>query len=98
ALVGCAAVTLAQLVMAMEIQLRRAAIRAEGDLDIRRRLGMSEQVPAGLQNIRLGFDVESDATEEQLPVLIWLTERYCVVSRTLEPPAAVTFSSSKPGS
>jgi len=98
ALVGCAGVTLGQMATAMEIDLQKAAIRAEGDLDVRRPLGMSEQVPVGLQNIRLHFDVESDATEEQLPVLIRLTERYCIVSRTLKPPAAVTFSSSKPGS
>jgi uncharacterized OsmC-like protein len=97
ALVGCAGVTLGQMATTMEIHLRKAAIHAEGDLDVRGLLGMSEQVPVGLQNIRLHFDVESDATEEQLSMLVRLTERYCVVSRTLNPPAAVTFSSSKPG-
>ena len=97
ALVGCAGVTLGQMATAMEIDLRKAAIRAEGDLYVRGLIGMAEHVPVGLQNIRLHFDVESDATEEQLPVLVHLTERYCVVSRTLNPPAAVTFSSSKPG-
>jgi uncharacterized OsmC-like protein len=96
ALVGCAGVTLGQMATAMEIDLRKAAIRAEGDLHVRGLLGMSEQVPVRLHNIRLHFDVDSDATEEQLPVLVRLTERYCVVSRTLNPPAAVTFSSSKP--
>jgi uncharacterized OsmC-like protein len=95
ALVGCAGVTLGQMATAMEIDLRMAAIRAEGDLDVRGLLGMSEHVPVGLQSIRLHFDVESDATEEQLPVLVRLTERYCIVSRTLNPAAAVTFSSSK---
>jgi uncharacterized OsmC-like protein len=98
ALVGCAGVTLGQMATAMEIDLRKAAICAEGDLDVRGLLGMSEEVPVGLQNIRLHFDVDSDATEEQLAVLIRLTERYCVVSHTLNPPAAVTFSASKPSS
>jgi uncharacterized OsmC-like protein len=98
ALVGCAGVTLGQMATAMDIDLRKAAIHAEGDLDVRGLLGISKQVPVGLQNIRLHFDVESNATEEQLPVLVRLTERFCVVSRTLNPPAAVTFSSSKPGS
>jgi uncharacterized OsmC-like protein len=98
ALVGCAGVTLGQMATAMEIDLRKAAIRAEGDLDVRGLLGMSEHIPVGLQNVRLHFDLESNATEEQLPVLVRLTERYCIVSRTLNPPAAVTFSSSKPGS
>jgi uncharacterized OsmC-like protein len=95
ALVGCAGVTLGQMATAMEIDLRKATIRAEGDLDVRGLLGMSEEVPVGLQNIRLHFDVQSDATEEQLPALVRLTERYCLVSRTLNPPATVTFSSSK---
>ena|SRR5690242_11120589 len=98
ALVGCAGVTLGQMATAMDIDLRKAAIRAEGDLEVRALPGMSEHVPAGLQNIRLHFDVESDATEEQLPVLVRLTERYCIVSRTLNPSAAITFSSSKPDS
>jgi uncharacterized OsmC-like protein len=98
ALVGCAGATLGQMATAMEIDLRKAAIHAEGDLDVRGLPGMSEHAPVGLQNIRLHFDVESDATEAQLPVLVRLTERYCIVSRTLNPPAAVTFSSSKPGS
>lgn len=95
ALVGCAGVTLGQMATAMEIDLRKADIHAQGDLDVRGLLGVAEQIPVGLQNIRLHFDVESDATEEQLPVLVRLTERYCIVSRTLNPPAAVTFSSSK---
>ena len=97
ALVGCAGVTLGQMATAMDIDLRKAAIRAEGDLEVRGLPGMSEQIPRGLQNIRLHFDVESDATEEQLPVLVRLTERYCIVSRTLNPSAAITFSSLKPG-
>ena len=90
ALVGCAGVTLGQMATAMEIDLRKAAIRAEGDLDVRGLLGMSEQVPVGVQNIRLHFDVDSDATEEQLPVLIRLTERYCVVYQTLHHPAKIS--------
>ena len=98
ALVGCAGVTLGQMATAMEIALRKASLRAEGDLDVRGLLGMSEHVPVGLQNVRLHFDVDSDATEEQLPMLVRLTERYCIVSRTLNPPAAVTFSASKPSS
>lgn len=97
ALVGCAGVTLGQMATAMEIDLRKAAIRAEGDLDLRGVLEMSEHVPVGLQNIRLHFDVESNASEQQLPVLVRLTERYCIVSRTLNPPAEVTFSVSNRG-
>jgi uncharacterized OsmC-like protein len=98
ALVGCAGVTLGEMATAMELDLRKAAIHAEGDLDVRGLPGVAEHVAVGLQNIRLHFEVESNATEEQLPVLVRLTERYCIVSRTLNPPATVTFSALKPAS
>jgi uncharacterized OsmC-like protein len=94
ALVACAGVTLGQVATAMDIRLRDAIVRAEGDLDFRGSLGMSEEIPVGLEAIRLHFEVDAEATEEQLAMLIRLTERYCVVSRTLNPPAVVTFSPS----
>ena len=92
ALVGCAGVTLSQMATAMEIELRNALIRAEGDLDFRGSLGLAENVPVGLKTVRLHLDVDSNATDEQLAVLVRLTERYCVVSRTLKPVTTVTFS------
>ena len=92
ALVGCAGVTLSQMATAMEIELRNALIRAEGDLDFRGSLGLTENVPVGLKTVRLHLDVDSNATDEQLAVLVRLTERYCVVSRTLKPVTTVTFS------
>ena len=94
ALVSCAGVTLGQVATAMEIDLRDAVVRAEGDVDFRGSLGLSEEVPVGVHNIRLHFDVDSDATEEQLATLVRITQRYCVVSRTLKPKTALTFSSS----
>ena len=83
ALVGCAGVTLSAVATALGISLRDATIRAEGDLDFRGTLGVSKEVPVGFQRIRLAFDLETDASEEQLATLIRLTERYCVVYQTL---------------
>src|SRR6266536_862280 len=83
ALVGCAGVTLNAVATALNIPLRDATIRAEGDLDFRGTLGVSKEVPVGFKQIRLHFDVDTDATEEQLANLIRLTERYCVVYQTL---------------
>jgi len=91
-LVACAGVTLSQIATAMEIELRNAVIRAEGDLDFRGSLGLSEDVPVGLEPIRLHFDLQTDANAEEVAGLIRLTERYCVVSRTLSPRAEVTYS------
>ena len=83
ALVGCAGVTLGAVATALSIRLGEVQIRAEGDLDFRGTLGISKDVPVGFKQIRLHFDLDTDASEEQLTNLIRLTERYCVVYQTL---------------
>ena len=90
ALVGCAGVTLNAVAIALDIPLRNATIRAEGDLDFRGTLGVSKDVPVGFRRIRLSFDLDTDASEEQLATLLRLTERYCVVYQTLSQPAEIT--------
>jgi uncharacterized OsmC-like protein len=92
ALAGCAGVTLNAVATALGIPLRGATIRAEGDLDFRGTLGVSKDVPVGFKEIRLNFDLDTDATEEQLTTLIRLTERYCVVYQTLSQPAKIDVS------
>jgi len=89
ALVGCAGVTLSAVATALNIPLRGATIRAEGDLDFRGTLGVSKDVPVGFKQIRLHFDMDTDATEEQVATLLRLTERYCVVYQTLSHPAKI---------
>jgi uncharacterized OsmC-like protein len=93
ALVGCAGVTLNAVATALAIRLRNAKIRAEGDLDFRGTLGVSKDVPVGFQRIRLRFDLDTDATAEQIATLIRLTERYCVVYQTLNCPAKIDVES-----
>jgi uncharacterized OsmC-like protein len=90
ALVSCAGVTLASVATVLEINLRDAVVRAEGDLDFRGTLGVSKETPVGFQRIRLHFDLDTDATEEQLSKLIALTERYCVVYQTLRQSPQIT--------
>ncbi len=89
ALVGCAGVTLSAVATALGIRLRDATVRAEGDLDFRGTLGVSKDVPVGFRQIRLQFDLDTDASEEQLATLLRLTERYCVVYQTLSRPAKI---------
>jgi len=90
ALVGCAGVTLRAVATALNIPLRTATIHAEGDLDFRGTLGVSKDVPVGFKQIRLNFDLDTDASEEQVATLLRLTERYCVVYQTLSQPAAIS--------
>jgi uncharacterized OsmC-like protein len=92
ALVGCAGVTLQAVATAMGIPLRGGTVRAEGDFDMRGTLGVSKEAPVGLHAIRLHFDIDSDASAEQLQKLVELTERYCVVYQTLRHPPAITTS------
>jgi len=94
ALVACAGVTLAAVATALGIELRGGQVRAEGDLDFRGTLGVDRQAPVGFRDIRLDFDLDTDADEDALATLMKLTERYCVVYQTLgsAPPIAVSHT------
>ncbi len=92
ALVACAGVTLSAVATAIGLELRDATIRAEGDLDFRGTLGVSKEAPVGFRAIRLRFDLDTDASPEQVAKLIQLTERYCVVYQTLAHPPVLEVS------
>jgi uncharacterized OsmC-like protein len=94
ALVACAGVTLNAVATALGIALRDATVRAEGELDFRGTLGVSKEVPVGFKTMRLHFDLDTDASEEQLATLLKLTERYCVVYQTLAQPPQVEVTRS----
>lgn len=82
ALVACAGVTLRSVATSLELPVA-GTVRAEGDLDVRGTLGVDKEAPVGFRAIRLVFDLEHDATDEQLETLLRLTERYCVVMQTI---------------
>ncbi len=92
ALAACAGVTLSAVATSLGVKLIDGYITAEGDLDFRGTLGVSKEVPVGFQRIRLLFDLETDASEEQLNTLIRLTERYCVVYQTLRSSPEIKIS------
>jgi uncharacterized OsmC-like protein len=92
ALVACAGVTLGAVATAMSIPVRGGTVTAEGDLDFRGTLGVSKEAPVGFTAIRLHFELDTDATADQCATLLKLTERYCVVFRTLREPPTLTSS------
>ena len=92
ALVACAGITLAAVASAIGIEIRDGKVRAEGDLDFRGTLGVSKEVAVGFQRIRLHFDLDTNASEEELATLLRLTERYCVVYQTLQRVAEINTS------
>ena len=83
ALVACAGVTLGAVATSIGLDIRAGRVRAEGDLDFRGTLAVSKEAPVGFRAIRLAFELETDAGEEELDTLLRLTERYCVVYQTL---------------
>lgn len=84
ALVACAGVTMNAVATAIGMEIGEGTVRAEGDLDFRGTLGVSKEAPVGFRNIRLRFELDTDAAPEQIDTLQKLTERYCVVYQTLQ--------------
>ena len=92
ALVACAGVTLRAVATALDINVRGGLVRAEGDLDFRGTLGVDREAPVGFKDIRLAFDLDTDANEDSLATLLKLTERYCVIYQTLRDPPDIALS------
>jgi len=97
ALVACAGVTLSAVATSMGLDVRGGTVGAEGELDFRGTLAVSKEVPVGFREIRLSFDLDTDATDDQLATLARLTERYCVVWQSLRQPpeGSVTIARSR---
>ncbi|MET0188063.1 putative OsmC-like protein [Pseudonocardia sediminis] len=91
ALVACAGVTMRAVATSMEMNVS-GTVKAEGDLDFRGTLGVAKDAPVGFRDIRLHFDVVTDAGEDQVASLIKLTERYCVVLQTIKGSATTEVS------
>jgi uncharacterized OsmC-like protein len=84
ALVACAGVTLKAVATAIDVPLKSGTVSAEGDLDFRGTLGVAKDAPVGFKQIRLRFEVDTDAAPDKLDQLLKLTERYCVVYQTIK--------------
>jgi uncharacterized OsmC-like protein len=93
ALVACAGVTLKAVATALAIPLKSGQVSAEGKLDFRGTLGVAKEAPVGFAQIRLRFDLDTDAAQDKLDQLLKLTERYCVVYQTIKcgPPVELTL-------
>ena len=95
ALVACAGVTLRAVATSLQIPITGGTVHAEGDLDFRGTMAVSKQAPVGFTSIRLGFQLDTDASDEQIATLLRLTERYCVVYQTLAHPAQLAASATR---
>jgi uncharacterized OsmC-like protein len=95
ALVACAGVTLRAVATSLQIPISGGTVHAEGDLDFRGTMAVSKEAPVGFTSIRLDFELDTDASDEQVATLLRLTERYCVVYQTLAHPAQLAASAAR---
>jgi uncharacterized OsmC-like protein len=86
ALVACAGVTLKAVATSLDIPVKGGTVTAEGDLDFRGTLGVDKGAPVGFRSIRVSFELDTTAGQDQLDTLLRLTERYCVVLQTIAQP------------
>jgi uncharacterized OsmC-like protein len=92
ALAACAGVTLRAVAVSLGVAVESGRVYAEGDLDFRGTMAVSKESPVGFRSIRLRFELESDAADDQLDTLLRLTERYCVVYQTIAATPALSTS------
>jgi uncharacterized OsmC-like protein len=92
ALLGCAGVTMRSVATAMRLEVRSARLRAESTFDARGTLGLSRDVPVGISAVRISAVLDTDADDESLAKLAELTERYCVVARSLSVPVEIAIT------
>lgn len=95
ALAACAGVTMNAVATAIDVELEDAVITAEGDLDFRGTLGVSKEAPVGFKEIRLHYDLTTQATDDEIATLLKLTERYCVVYQTLRTAMEIEITHNK---
>jgi uncharacterized OsmC-like protein len=92
ALAACAGVTLKAVATSLGIPIEGGRVHAEGDIDFRGTLAVDRDAEVGFRAIRLSFDLDTPAGEDELETLLRLTERYCVVFQTLSTPPELTVT------
>jgi uncharacterized OsmC-like protein len=91
ALAACAGVTLRAVATSIGVEVRGGTVTVEGDLDFRGTLSVDRDAPVGFADIRVAFDLDTDAADDDVATLLRLTERFCVVGQTLQRSPALAF-------
>jgi uncharacterized OsmC-like protein len=91
ALAACAGVTLRAVATSIGVEVRGGTVTVEGDLDFRGTLSVDRDAPVGFADIRVAFDLDTDAADDDLDTLLRLTERFCVVGQTLQRSPGLAF-------
>ena len=70
AIAACLTTSLVYVASARGVELRKVSSEVEGDMDVRGALGLSDEVRNGYREIRVTFDIEAEATDEEIQTLL----------------------------
>jgi uncharacterized OsmC-like protein len=90
ALAGCLTAGVAAVAQNREIQLRSVTATVEGDMDVLGILGGDPEVRNGFEGIRVHYDIDADASREDIEALVAQSQKRSAVFDAVTNPTNVT--------
>ena len=90
ALGGCLTAGIAAVAQNRQIQLRKVSATIEGTMDVRGILGMDSDVRNGFDNITVTYDIDADASPDDIKALVAQSQKRSAVFDLLTNPTDVT--------
>jgi uncharacterized OsmC-like protein len=94
-LAGCLSAGVAAVAQRRNIQLRSVTATLEAGMDIQGILGMDESVRNGFDGVRVHFDIDADATPEQIAALVAQSQKRSAVFDIMTNPTDVHVTARK---
>lgn len=91
-LAGCLSAGVASVAQNRGIQLRSVQATVEGDMDLYGILGIDSDVRNGFSGIRVCFDIDADATRDEIEALVAQSQKRSAVYDVITNPGNVTVS------
>jgi uncharacterized OsmC-like protein len=88
-LAGCLTAGIAAVAQNREIQLRRVTATIEGDMDVRGILGMDSDVRNGFSGIKVTYEIDADATPDEIKALVAQSQKRSAVYDVITNPTDV---------
>jgi uncharacterized OsmC-like protein len=91
-LAGCLTAGVAAIAQYRNIQLRSVKATLEGGMNIQGILGVDADVRNGFDDIKVTFDIDADATKEQIEALVAQSQKRSAVFDVITNPTQVTVA------
>lgn len=88
-LAGCLTAGVAAVAQNREIQLHRVSATVEGKMDVRGILGIDSDVRNGFSNIKVTYDIDADATPDDIKALVAQSQKRSAVYDIITNPTDV---------